>query len=229
MNVAENVLMASLAGRSRGHRQILPLYARVRPCSSGSAPTSRMLRSFDTLAPVRGSSSEIAKALALEPSVIVFDEPTASLDEGHRERIYAIVRQLAADGAAVLYVSHHMHEIFELSEPAGRPEGRQAGCHEHDRTPDAQRGLESLMVGGRELSGDMPRAAEPGRERRHCACRISTTGGGSAEVSFDIRRGEILGWRDWMGAGRTRGRARDLWCQPRVRRDRGRRPCDPIA
>jgi ABC-type sugar transport system ATPase subunit len=200
MNVAENVLMASLAGRSRGIVRSSTLYARVRPLLERVGADFSPAAKLDALAPGQRQLVEIAKALALEPSVIVFDEPTASLDEGHRERIYAVVRQLAAAGAAVLYVSHHMHEIFELSDRlVVLRDGKLVAT---SMTALLTRNeLESLMV-GRELSGDMPRAAEPGRD---VVLRVSNLDDGRriSGVSFDIRRGEIFGLAGLMGAGRT--------------------------
>jgi rhamnose transport system ATP-binding protein len=200
MNVAENVLMASLAGRSRGIVRSPTLYARVRPLLERVGADFSPAAKLDTLAPGQRQLVEIAKALALEPSVIVFDEPTASLDEGHRERIYAIVGQLAADGAAVLYVTHHMHEIFELSDRlVVLRDGKLVATSTTALLTRNE--LESLMV-GRELSGDMPRAAEPGRD---VVLRVSNLDDGRriSGVSFDIRRGEIFGLAGLMGAGRT--------------------------
>jgi ABC-type sugar transport system ATPase subunit len=200
MSVAENVLMASLGGRSRGIVRSSTLHARVRPLLERVGADFSPAAKLDALAPGQRQLVEIAKALALEPSVIVFDEPTASLDEGHRERIYAIVRQLAVDGVAVLYVSHHMHEIFELSDRLIVL--RDGNLVASSSTADLTRNeLESLMV-GRELSGDMPRAAEPGG---NVVLRVTNLDDGRriTGVSFDIRRGEIFGLAGLMGAGRT--------------------------
>jgi ABC-type sugar transport system ATPase subunit len=200
MSVAENVLMASLGGRPHGIVRSSTLHARVRPLLERVDADFSPAAKLDALAPGQRQLVEIAKALALEPSVIVLDEPTASLDEGHRERIYAIVRQLAVDGTAVLYVSHHMSEIFELSDRLiVLRDGNLVAT-----SPTAQltrNELESLMV-GRELSGDMPRAAEPGGD---VVLRVTNLGDGQriAGVSFDIRRGEIFGLAGLMGAGRT--------------------------
>jgi ABC-type sugar transport system ATPase subunit len=201
MSVAENVLMASLGGsRSRGIVRSSTLYARVRPLLERVGADFSPAAKLDTLAPGQRQLVEVAKALALEPSVIVFDEPTASLDEGHRERIYAIVRQLAEEGVAVLYVSHHMHEIFELSDRMIVL--RDGNLVASSPTAELTRNeLESLMV-GRELSGDMPRAAEPGGD---VVLRVTNLDDGRriTGVSFDIRRGEIFGLAGLMGAGRT--------------------------
>lgn len=200
MSVAENILMASLGARSHGIVRSSTLNARVRPLLERVGADFSPAAKVDALAPGQRQLVEIAKALALDPSVIVFDEPTASLDQEHRERIYAIVRQLAGAGVAALYVSHHMSEIFELSDRlivlrdgnmvASRPTAKLT-----------RNELESLMV-GRELSGVMPRAAEPGGD---VVLRVTNLDDGRriTGVSFDIRRGEIFGLAGLMGAGRT--------------------------
>jgi rhamnose transport system ATP-binding protein len=200
MSVAENVLMASLGGRSRGIVRSSTLHARVNPLLERVGADFSPAAKIDALAPGQRQLVEIAKALALEPSVIVFDEPTASLDQGHRERIYAIVRQLARDGAAVLYVSHHMNEIFELSDRLIVL--RDGNMVASGPTAELTRNeLESLMV-GRELSGDIPRAAEPSGD---VVLRVTNLDDGQriTGVSFDIRRGEIFGLAGLMGAGRS--------------------------
>jgi ABC-type sugar transport system ATPase subunit len=200
MTVAENVLIASLGGRARGIVRSSTLHARVRPILERVGADFSPAAKLDALAPGQRQLVEIAKALALEPSVIVFDEPTASLGQVHREHIYAIVRQLAVDGAAVLYVSHHMHEIFDLSDRLIVL--RDGNLVASSPTAELTRNqLESLMV-GRELSGDMPRAAEPGGD---VVLRVRNLDDGRrvTGVSFDIRGGEIFGLAGLMGAGRT--------------------------
>ena len=102
MSVAENVLMASLGARSQGIVRSSTLHARARPLLERVGADFSPAAKVDALAPGQRQLVEIAKALALDPSVIAFDEPTASLDQGHRERIYAIVRQLAEVDRAVV-------------------------------------------------------------------------------------------------------------------------------
>ena len=57
---------------------------------------------------------EIARALAAGTRCLLLDEPTAALERGAIERLFARVRQLAASGVAVLYISHHLEEVFEI-------------------------------------------------------------------------------------------------------------------
>ncbi|HUZ85525.1 MAG TPA: sugar ABC transporter ATP-binding protein [Candidatus Baltobacterales bacterium] len=200
MSVAENVLMASLSSDVRGVVRSSSLKRRVGPLLERLGADFSSGTTVESLGPGERQLVEIAKALALAPSVIIFDEPTASLNERERERIYEIVRQLAADRVAVLYISHHLSEIFELSDRVVVL--RDGNLVALSRTTELTRGkLESLMV-GRELAGEMPRAAEPSDEG---ALRVRDLDDGSliTGVSFEIRRGEIFGLAGLMGAGRS--------------------------
>ena len=59
---------------------------------------------------------EIAKALSQNARVIVMDEPTAALSDPEIERLFAIIRTLKAEGVAIIYISHRLHEIFEIGD-----------------------------------------------------------------------------------------------------------------
>src|SRR5208282_2170815 len=58
---------------------------------------------------------EIARALARDPRIIIFDEPTSSLTDRERQRLFAIIRQLKQSGVAVIYITHFLDEIFHIS------------------------------------------------------------------------------------------------------------------
>jgi ABC-type sugar transport system ATPase subunit len=199
MTVAENICITDLASacgvvsRGRLGRLVAPLLQRV---GADFGPWEEV----EGLSPARRQLVEIAKALAQEPSIVIFDEPTASLTPRERERVFAIVRELAAAGAAVLYISHHLDEVFALAQRVLiMRDGRLIATRE---TADLERAdFEALMV-GRELSGEMPRAAAP---RDRVVLRVEGLGDGGrvAGVSFDIRQGEIFGLAGLMGAGRT--------------------------
>ncbi len=59
---------------------------------------------------------EIAKALSQNARILVMDEPTAALSDPEIERLFAIIRTLKQDGVAVVYISHRLHEIFEIGD-----------------------------------------------------------------------------------------------------------------
>ncbi len=143
---------------------------------------------------------EIAKALAHRAEVILMDEPTSSLSAHEAEALFRIVADLKKAGVAILYVSHKMDEVFRLADTATvLRDGRHVGTHPiGELNPDR---LIALMV-GRELNLAAP--VSPG-EKGEVALEAIGLGraGRFRDVSFRVRRGEVLGLAGLMGAGRT--------------------------
>jgi ABC-type sugar transport system ATPase subunit len=154
----------------------------------------------EDLSVARQQMVEIAKALSLDARVIIMDEPTSALTERETATLFGIIGRLKTQGVAVVYISHRLDEIFRI---AGRVtvlrDGRLVGGAPIGETSPTQ--LIALMV-GRELAALFPRdAIEPGPpvlEARH----VNRTGV-LHDISFAVRRGEILGLAGLVGAGRT--------------------------
>ena len=148
---------------------------------------------------------EIGKALSRGARVLAFDEPTSSLSARETQRLFALVRELAATGHAILHVTHRMDEVFELCHSATvLRDGRFVRTFERlDGAPRAQlqREIVRSMV-GRELSdvhGWKPRPiGAPVLDLRALEGR-----GLAAPLTLDVRRGEIAGLFGLVGAGRT--------------------------
>ena len=147
---------------------------------------------------------EIARALTHRSRVVIMDEPTASLSPSEVDRLKAIVRQLAADGIAVLYVSHRLEEVVDLCHTYtvlrdGRAvaEGRIARA-----TPET---LARLMVGRKIETRRASAAAAVGRDVLVASglTAASDAPGAVRDVSFALRAGEIVGLAGIVGAGRT--------------------------
>jgi len=144
---------------------------------------------------------EIAKALGRGAQLVAFDEPTSSLSEKETRRLFEIIRDLRARGHAILYVTHRMDEVFELCDAATvLRDGRHVVTHDAlaGVTRDA---LVKSMV-GRELTNVFnyrPRPHAPDG----LAVRQLAGPGLRAPVSFDVARGEIVGFFGLVGAGRT--------------------------
>jgi ABC-type sugar transport system ATPase subunit len=128
------------------------------------------------------------------------DEPTAALTPHEVERLFAIVRDLRARGLGIIYISHHIEEVFALSDRIqvlrdGRPVDTRP-------TPEVTRDRLIEMMVGRKLEAEFPRrvpAIGPARLVVHDLTRAPRVRG----VSFEIRRGEVLGLTGLVGAGRT--------------------------
>jgi ABC-type sugar transport system ATPase subunit len=201
LSVAENVLISRLA-RRRGSPFVRPneLAQQARPLLERVGAQFGPNALVQDLAPGERQLVEIAKALASDPAVVIFDEPTASLNLAERDNVLSVVEQLAAENVAVLYISHFLEEIFRL---ANRIVVLRDGLVV-EQTPAAaiaRPRLEALMV-GRELSDGIPGPQPPG-PRKTLEVRGLADGKRVKDVDLDIREGEILGLAGLMGSGRT--------------------------
>src|SRR5688572_301228 len=143
---------------------------------------------------------EIAKALTRGARIIAFDEPTSSLSDREVRRLFAIIRDLKSRGCAILYVSHRMEEIFQLSD---RITILRDGKHvETAELSTLTRDTVVKRMVGRELADIYQYSARsptaPGLSVQ------SLTGPGLAEpCSFQASAGEIFGFFGLVGAGRS--------------------------
>ncbi len=151
------------------------------------------------LSPAQMHIVEIMRALKDGVKVIAFDEPTSSLTHDETEQLYGLIRQLKADGLGIIYVSHRLHEVMEISDRVvvlkdGVPTGNLATAESTE--PE----IVSLMV-GRELEHGFKREEttrdEVVLEVEHLSSRWHD------DISFKIRAGEIVGFAGLVGAGRT--------------------------
>jgi ribose transport system ATP-binding protein len=143
---------------------------------------------------------EIAAGLSHPCRLLILDEPTAALTEAEREVLFAHLARLRASGVGVIYISHRLEEIRQVADRVTvLRDGRRVA------TASAAEATREQIIGwmvGRELRDTYPpRTSQPGGvvlEVRGL-CR----GKAVRDVSFDLRRGEILGFAGLMGAGRT--------------------------
>ena len=144
---------------------------------------------------------EIGKALSLDARVIVMDEPTAALSAAEVDRLFEVVRTLRANGAAVLFISHRLEEVFTI-------------CQRVTVMRDGRHVLTSPLAGltaadlvramvGRELAERPPEAggATPGDPL--LAVERLTREGIFTDVSFTVRAGEIVALAGLVGSGRS--------------------------
>jgi ribose transport system ATP-binding protein/rhamnose transport system ATP-binding protein len=152
------------------------------------------------LSPGQQQMVEIAKGLSHELKLLILDEPTSSLTINEGRHLFRVIKRLAAQGVSIIYVSHRMAEIFEISDRVTvMKDGRVTGVRETASVTHGE--LISLMV-GRELSFEPdPRRAKPDAAvalevRDLAADRV-------ASASFSLRYGEIVCLAGLLGAGRT--------------------------
>ncbi|MEO7714765.1 MAG: sugar ABC transporter ATP-binding protein [Capsulimonas sp.] len=143
---------------------------------------------------------EIAKALARNARILVMDEPTAALSQNEVEKLFAIIEDLRAQGLGIIYVSHRLDEIFRLCDRITVMRDGEYITTEPTSQLTRQRVIE-LMV-GRKLENEFPKR-EPKIGPARLEVRGLRRGAAVRGVSFDLRRGEVLGVTGLVGSGRT--------------------------
>ncbi|AML51840.1 sugar ABC transporter ATP-binding protein [Falsihalocynthiibacter arcticus] len=156
---------------------------------------------------------EVAKAVSLNAKYVFMDEPTSSLSEKEIQELFQVVRDLRDQGLGIVFISHKLTELFEISDRITvLRDGQFIGTREIIAT-DAEE-IISMMV-GRHL-GDLfpPKASKPGDVLFKC-CGLAAFGT-VADVSFEVRRGEILGVAGLVGSGRTEAMRALINADPRL-------------
>lgn len=143
---------------------------------------------------------EIAKALSYETKILIMDEPTAALTGRETEHLFSIIRQLAAAGVGIVYISHRMEELFALSNRITvMRDGAYVGTVKTTETTFDQ--LVKMMV-GREMTVRFPKEIAPIGSEVLKVENMSRKGV-LQDISFTVRAGEVVGVAGLMGAGRT--------------------------
>lgn len=142
---------------------------------------------------------EIAKAISSDAKILIMDEPTSSISEKDAECLLSIVKELRNQGMTIVYISHRMHEIFQIADRiCVLRDGSHVGTVEAASTTSQE--LISMMV-GRSLENAYPKAhVELGETILEVQDLCSDV---FENVSFSVRRGEICGIGGLVGAKRT--------------------------
>jgi ABC-type sugar transport system ATPase subunit len=142
----------------------------------------------------------IARALVREPRILILDEATSALDVATRDRLFAILRRLAAEGVGVIFISHRMDEIAELGDRCTvmRSGETVATLERGDATTEE---LVRLMTGAEHLA---PAAARERAERREPGETLFSHGG------LEVRAGEMIGLAGLEGHGQDEF-LKELW------------------
>lgn len=200
LTVAENIFIEKLPGRfgvvdyrelNRAAREIMKRVG---------------LQDVDPSMPVRllgvGQQQmvEIAAGLSRQCRILALDEPTASLTDREIELLFTQIKNLTAQGVGIIYISHRIEEVMRIADRVtvlrdGKiVSTRPASCLSAEE-------IVRMMVGRDLEHGPLRRAGRVGP----VALRVVglTRGGKVRDVSFEVRRGEILGVAGLMGSGRT--------------------------
>lgn len=145
---------------------------------------------------------EIAKALSVDSSVLVMDEPTASLSDRETAELFKVMKGLRSRGVSIVYISHRMEEIFKICDTITV---MRDGCH-IITAPISDYTMESLieyMIGEKKNNAANVRVLDRTDRKPIMTVRNMHCGNIVKDVSFDLYKGEILGIAGLMGSGRT--------------------------
>ena len=203
MSVAENIFMNRQPVNKSGAIRWKQLYA----------DTNELLQKFDigvdpgtmvkNLSVGTCQLLEILKAISMNPRVIILDEPTSSLTETETKLMFKTVRLLKKEGVSFIYISHKLSEIFELADCAVvMRDGQYIGRKNVAETTENE--IVTMMV-GREIKDVYGAAGKPLNKTEPLYFEVKglTCPGLYENVSFGVRKGEILGISGLIGAGRT--------------------------
>jgi len=142
---------------------------------------------------------EIAKAISREAKILVMDEPTAALSAEETQSLFSIIKTLKTKGVAIIYISHRLKEIFEITDRVTvLRDGKNVGTLKTKDT-DANK-LVQMMV-GRDIKDMYPKKEV---EIGDYVMEVKNLkADGFEDISFKLRKGEILGIFGLLGAGRT--------------------------
>ncbi|MFC0471246.1 sugar ABC transporter ATP-binding protein [Halalkalibacter kiskunsagensis] len=157
-------------------------------------------RPVSELGALKNRVIEIAKALSVNASVVIMDEPTASLAEEERDVLFDFIHTLKEQGVSIIYVSHHLHELFLFTDRFHvMRDGKHIKTVNADETSVDH--LVSLMV-GREITNFVEKQTVPIGEEILRVSNLSRPGI-LKDINFHVREGEIVGIAGLAGSGRT--------------------------
>jgi ribose transport system ATP-binding protein len=200
LSVAENVYLGELPTKSFGLVDWKTLHGKT------DEILSRLKVGFDATTLVGDLSIanqqmvEIARALTVDAKAVIFDEPTASLTDAEKAVLFEVIADLKSHGVGIVYISHRMEEIFKITDRISvLRDGKYQGTIVTADTDEE--GVTQMMI-GRKL--DLSRT-ESDHQLGNVALEVRGLSCGDMyhDVSFSVRRGEVVGFYGLVGAGRT--------------------------
>ena len=202
LTVAENIFLGAIPATA-GFVSRRYLYSRAKAILGEAGGEFERLdprARVGSLAFARQQMVEIARAMAFNCSIVIFDEPTSSLTNAEALSLFDTVARLKARGVGVVYISHKMSEIFELSDRITvLRDGQMRGTYRTAETTEDE--ITRLMIGRPlETYFERPTVATGAELLRVEGLEVD---GFVHGIDFTLREGEVLGLYGLIGAGRS--------------------------
>ena len=200
LTVAENIFLGRLPRRRAG------LIDWRAACSMAEALLEELGLALDVRVPAgrlgvaQQQMIEIAKAMSHAPSVLMLDEPTSALAHREADRLFTLLKRLAAKGVVLLYITHRLEEIHRIADAVTvlRNGALVGTIPAGEANPAAIVGMMFGEAVGKERPPAPPPSGTPVMEVRGFTRKKSYS-----DISFTLHRGEVLGIAGVLGAGRT--------------------------
>jgi ribose transport system ATP-binding protein len=199
LSVAENICL----GRLPGHWPVVDWPAARKQATQALSQLEVEIepdRIVASLSVAEQQLVEIAKAISQDMSLLILDEPTAALGPSEVNHLHAVIKRIAEQDRAILYISHRLDEVMAIADRVTvLKDGRLV-----DSLVAAQTSVGDVvrMMVGTDIAEYFPDRVPHGAEVRVGAVNLHTDNNVNG-VSFEIRRGEVLGLGGISGAGRT--------------------------
>ena len=145
---------------------------------------------------------EIVRAMSNNPRILILDEPTSSLNQAEIKLLFKNMKILRQKGMAIIYISHHLQEIFEIADRATvLRDGKYVDTVDVSRVDENK--IARLMVGRKVLHHYIPREDKINRKNILFKIEKLTHNKYFENISFDLHKGEIIGFAGLIGSGRT--------------------------
>jgi ribose transport system ATP-binding protein len=196
LSAAQNVFLGEYSGFLTNHNELKKRAKKIFSDMGVEIDPSIQVRK---LSPAKKQLVEIAKSISGQAKILIMDEPSAPLSASEVETMFSIIEKLRKKGVTVIYISHRIEELFRISDRVTvMRDGHYVDTLVTQKTN--RRGLIGLMV-GRQLNEYYPRRktqlSDVVLEVKHIS------GLGDEDISFQVRKGEILGVAGLVGSGRT--------------------------
>ena len=206
ISVAENLFLNDWFGK-HGFVNWREMYAEARKCLDEIGLNIDPRTQMRQLSTSEQQLVSIARALHRDPKILILDEPTSPLTEVESQRLFELILRLRSRGVACILITHKMHEVFTYSDRVDvLRDGRSVAAHLREETNEDE--IVSEMVGRKIESYYPERHNHPGDialEVQHAFVENPFVAGRYMvkDVSFNVRKGEIVGLAGLVGAGRS--------------------------